>query len=336
MLTSLQQYYSYVNDKTDNTTFMYNAYQMKRKQKVSHKWFIIGFLGIMLAAPNATLIKYTTNSIEPALFNLIRFGLLVAVTLPFLIYHHNKINKRNFRSAALVGVFLTLAVNSFVLGIKYSQASYASILSLLSPIFFMFYSVRMTGEKISRHAIAGIATTAVGALVLVALPVALNQQGELQFYPLATLLIMISVFSYPLVIIYSKKANQAGLPLVGTVAISGTIVFLTSALIVIANPPEAELVLTNKLIFTLAYSGIVVALIARSLAVASYERIGSAAISGISYVEKLVAIMIPVIFLGEELSPEMILGGALILFGVYLVEYNTPRMFKHFHFYRHH
>jgi drug/metabolite transporter (DMT)-like permease len=309
---------------------------MKSKQKSRHLWFFLGAVGILLAAPNATIIKATTDVIDPAQFNFIRFGMLMVVALPYLFLTRCKLNKENLRYALMTGVALAFAVQGFVLGVKYSQASYASILSLLSPIVFVFYSVRMTKEKISPNAIAGIALAAAGALIVVALPIAMSQNGDFVFNAGATALIMVSVVAYPLVIIFSKKANQAGLPLISNMAVSGLVVFISSALIIILDPPESPLVMTQNIFLACLYSGIFIALVGRVLSVAAYERIGSASISAISYFEKLVAIMIPVVVLGEELSIEMILGGIMILFGIFLVEYHTPRLFKHFHFYRHH
>jgi len=77
------------------------------------------------------------------------------------------------------------------------------------------------------------------------------------------------------------------------------------------------------------YSGIVVALIGRALNVWSYERVGGAVMSALGYLETFVAILIPVVVLNEKLSPEMVIGGVLILFGVYIVEHHKHPHAKH-------
>jgi len=43
----------------------------------------------------------------------------------------------------------------------------------------------------------------------------------------------------------------------------------------------------------------------------------------------------PIILLGEKLSPEMILGGILVLTGIYVMEHHKSTHAKHAHFARH-
>jgi drug/metabolite transporter (DMT)-like permease len=68
------------------------------------------------------------------------------------------------------------------------------------------------------------------------------------------------------------------------------------------------------------YSGIVASFMARSLAVKSMEQTGAAVRSGLSYLETLMGITLPLLILGEQLSVEMMIGAVLILFGIYLAE----------------
>ena len=68
------------------------------------------------------------------------------------------------------------------------------------------------------------------------------------------------------------------------------------------------------------YSGIVVTFAARSLWIAAYERIGAASSGGLSYLETLLSILLPLIILGERLSVELIVGAVLIMYGVYMTQ----------------
>jgi drug/metabolite transporter (DMT)-like permease len=73
-------------------------------------------------------------------------------------------------------------------------------------------------------------------------------------------------------------------------------------------------------IIAVVYSAICVALIARLLNVMSYERLGSVVTAGLSYIENLLAILLPLLILGEIITLELIAGGLLILVGVYIAE----------------
>ena len=95
---------------------------------------------------------------------------------------------------------------------------------------------------------------------------------------------------------------------------------------------SGDMQLSAVAIATAVYSGVAVLLIARSLNVVTYEHIGSAVVGALDYLEKLLAILIPVVILHETLSVEMVLGGALILCGVYMAEHHKVNTHKQHHF----
>lgn len=312
---------------------------MAKKKTTKSKlkaWFMLGILSIVLGAPNATVIKMGMGSIEPFLFNATRFSLIALCTVPFLLYSSRKITAKNIRYATYVGIYMLIAVLTFVWAIKLSQASYVAVMTLLTPIAFVILSAKLTGERIGKRAILGITIAAIGAFIIVTLPIALAQDAEFQFYPVATALILCNSISFPLAIIYSKKANQAGLPVISILSISSLIISTScwfGAFLVGISIAE---VTEKASIIPILYSGIVVALIARGLSILSYEHIGSAVSSALTYGEILLAIIIPVIFLHETLSLEIVVGGVLILLGVYITEHHQSKHAKHFQLFKHH
>lgn len=306
----------------------------KTKKKNKSFWFIVGLLGVLLSAPNATVVKYGIGDLNPYLFNTLRFTLIAAITTPYLITRLSKFTKKNRKHVLMAGMYMSAAVISFVWAIKLSQASYVSVILLLSPIFFILLSARMTGEKITARSAAGITLAAIGAAVIVFLPISLEQKGEFTFYPLASLFALINTITFPLAIITYKKANDAGLPMVAIMSASSWIVALiNTAFWLVAG--GAVVTLSGSAYVGILYSGIAVALVGRSLNVASYERIGSAATSALGYVEILLSILLPVLFLNETLSVEIIIGGVLILVGVYIVEHHKSTHHRHFLMHKH-
>lgn len=305
----------------------------KNKTKNNHKWFLVGLLAALLEAPNATFIKYGTDFINPFQFNILRFSVVFLVTFPLLFRHRKTINRQNIQPALVSGGLMSIAVLSFTVAIQKSQASYVAIISLLTPIIFVLYAIRLTKERVTKRAIAGVTLAALGALVIVALPVAVEQNAEFVFYPLATALAILNVFVYPLAIINFKKANQKGIPLTALMAIYALEVVLANAIALLlfnqsfARPSAGSIV-------SFVYAGLFVALLSRMLTIKSYEKIGSVLISVLTYLEVFLAIMIPVIFLHEKLSLEMVIGGILILAGVYVAEHHKSAHHKHHHIFR--
>lgn len=307
------------------------------KKKNIHKWFLLGVVSLLLSAPNPTVIRFTVQDIDPNVYNIIRFGLIAICLTPYIFAKRKLLNSRGFKYSVLVGVSLFVAAITYVWAIRLSTASYVSVLLLTMPIIFILYSMRLEKQRINRRSFAGISLAAAGAFVIVALPIILNKQADFVFYPLATVLALVQCLAFPLVVIFSKKAHQSDTPVAATIGISAWCIVGLSLLAVLITGANFNLeVLSPKVISGAAYSGLIVSLAARALAVLSYEKVGAVVTAALGYAESLVAIIIPVIVLHERLSIEMVAGGVLILLGVYMVEHHKSSNHKHAHHLRHH
>jgi drug/metabolite transporter (DMT)-like permease len=309
----------------------------KITQTASKKWFILAFASVLLAAPNGSVIKIVLEQTNTFTLITYRYLLVLIITLPLLIKYAPTLTRKNIRTSLSGGIYMSISLLTFVLAINMSQVSYVSILMLLAPLMLIVFSNRIIGEKISRRGIAGITLAAIGAMLIVVLPVALSQFGEFVFYPEATILTLINCVTFSLATIRYRQANEAGLSFGPILAITAIIaVALHGVIGLVMYGPSSFQNLSTEAIIGIIYSGIVVGLIARVISVAAYERIGSVASGGFAYIEMLLAILLPVLWLNEKLSIEMTVGGILILIGVYVAEHHKSLAHKHFHFFRHH
>jgi drug/metabolite transporter (DMT)-like permease len=187
----------------------------------------------------------------------------------------------------------------------------------------------MTKEKVRARSVLGISIAAAGAFLVIALPIIMSGGDMSKVNPLSMVVGIIDCLVYPLCIIFSRKANESGLSVMASFSLSAIIVAVVCTLLalVFSGPAAYIPALQPNIIIAVMYSGVVVALIVRMFNVMSYERIGSAALSGASYIESLLAILIPLIALGERLSIELVVGALLIVIGVYIVEtvHNTKQ-----------
>lgn len=234
---------------------------------------------------------------------------------------------------------MTIAALSYSTAIHLSQASYVSIIALAMPIVFIIYSLLMTGEKVRMRSVTGIALAAFGAFLVVALPI-INSGGIIaEFNPLATVFAIVDVVVFPLAIIFSRKANEHGLPIMASFGVTAIVVTVICTLLSLVFMGPTAYVPAGSIDVALAvfYSAIFVALIARMLNVISYERIGSVGVSGASYVESLLAIALPLVLLGERITVEIVIGAILIMVGVYFVEtVHHTRKHRHIRLMQHH
>lgn len=300
-----------------------------KKNKNNIRWFLLGVLAVLLGAPNNIAIRQVVTDVDPVAFNVMRFGLISLVVSPYLLMKRRSFTKSAWFYSLFVGLFMTVAVTTHVWAIEQSQASYVAILTLMTPIIFIFYSIKINKEKLNRRSFAGITLAAAGAFTVIALPVVLRQGSDFVFYPLATLLVLVRSLSFPLAIIYAKKAHDAGAPIMAAMGVSSLVVFILSCIMMPFVTGGMLPILQSGDLWGLLYSAFAVALLARLFNIVSYEKIGAVASSTLSYAEAFLAVLLPIFVLHEKLSVEVVLGGVLILVGVYLVEHHKLPHAKH-------
>ena len=202
-----------------------------------YKWFLVGLLACLISTPNNTVMKFSSQEISPNMFNIIRFGFVAAFTLPLLVRHIRRLKGIALKYSIISAVFMCVAVIVWPWAIAKSTASYASVLTLLSPVIFIILSVKIDRQSLNRRSLAGISLAAAGAFLIVAIPILINQpNSQFVFYPFATLLIAINLVVFPLAVIYMKKAHQAGVPLVSVISLTSWItLFVTIALMSLLN-----------------------------------------------------------------------------------------------------
>lgn len=300
------------------------------------KWFWLAAVTMLLVAPNATVVRFAVYNADPFYWTMSRFAIISVICLPFIVASRAVFRRKAARHALIkVSIALGIAVICYVFAIYHSQASYVSIVTLLTPLTFVVLSARIIGERIKGRSMAGLALAAAGAMVLVLLPIALSDSGT-GFYPLATVLGLINCVTYSLGIIYLRKANEAGVTMPVAIGSSSIAIAFVALILLVLFGDTTRMPVDVSHWLAVGYSAMVVGLLGRAFNVIAYEHIGSALMSALGYLETFVAILIPVFVLNEKLSPEMIVGGALILVGVYVVEsHKHPHIKDHF-IHRHH
>lgn len=301
----------------------------------SRKWLLIGFVGILLTTVNPTIVRAVSDSTSVFLFNALRFGVVALVCTPFIVRDTHLRQRKGLYYALLAALSMAVGVSAYVEAIKLSQASYVSILALLSPIVLVALSLRFTKDKVNFQALTGVSIAALGAMIAVVLPLALKG-GAFSFYPLATVLGLVNAVFYPLSSVAYKKANvEHKVSIWALLGVTAWIMTITSVVLWVLVDGAAPAKLSNTLIFSVIYSGIIVALLARAIIVTVYEHIGAARVAALTYLESIITILIPVFVLHERLSVYMVLGGILILAGLIVVEYHKSTHHKHHRLFHH-
>lgn len=299
-------------------------------------WHVLALLAVVLAAPNSTIIKHVSDTLDPLWLIASRFIIITLVTLPFALWAWRAFTRTNLRYAVLAGIYFATTQVFYVSAIHLSQASYVEIINLATPILLMLFSIYMTREKIVRRSYVGIGVAALGAFSIIAAPLLTGGSDSVDVSLHATVLAVLSCVGFPLFIIYTRKANEAGLSLWSTMGVISPIVTtiaVSLALLVGRAAPHIDTLLTPNILLPLLFTALVVGLLSRLMTIKSYRFVGSAAIAALSYLESFASIVLPIVILGEVLSKEVVLGGLLVVIGVLIVESkhhkHTHRHLKH-------
>lgn len=299
-------------------------------------WFFVGFVGILMTIGNPTVIRWVSDDISMFAFNVLRASIVAIICLPFIIASLHKFSRPAIKSTLFAAVSLAIAIASFTEAIKLSQASYASVIALISPIILVLLSVKLAHERVKMRGLIGITLAALGAMIVIVMPIAL-EQGAFTFYPLATFLAMLNAVLFPVSTLFFREANVVHkIPMPALLGIGSLMAVIFNFILWQTVDGGQSFVWNQSLVMAVLYSGVVVTLVARTVELFTYEHIGAAQVAPLTYIESIITILVPVFVLGESLSIYMIFGGMLILIGTVVVEYHRTAHRKHAHFIHRH
>lgn len=255
----------------------------------------------------------------------IRFGVASVLLLAWARLANRPLSPLHRRDWPLIaGLGLTAIAGYnwlFLTGLTLAPASDGAIIVPgLAPVFTLVFAGAVLGERVGFRGYVGLAVAAVG-LYLVVDPAGATDDGrllgDLMFLAGAVCWGIYSVLAR----IASRRFDAVSATLYGTSL--GTIILIPAALLeggaerLTAAPPEAVAGIAYLALF-----GTVAAFVLLNLGVA---RIGAARASAFALLVPVVGVLSSVALLGETLGPLTVIGGAIVLVGLWLVEQRSAR-----------
>jgi drug/metabolite transporter (DMT)-like permease len=267
--------------------------------------------------------RFLAGSLSPTFAASLRFLLASAALLGFLWLARIPLARptsRQWLELVLLGFFGIFFYNlCFFYGLQYINASRASLIVALNPAVIGLASWWLFKERLGRMKVAGIATCIVGAVLVI---VSRNPQ-LLAATPdawIGDLLILGCVLGWGVYSLFSRELNQTLGP-VQTVTYSiliGTLMLWFLA----AVRGELSWGELNNLGLPQWLSLIYLGVLGSALAYIGYydgiRKIGATRSGVFIAMNPLTAVILGALLLGEQLTPVMCMGGALILIGIYL------------------
>jgi len=209
----------------------------------------------------------------------------------------------------------------FLTGLTLAPASDGAIIVPgLAPVFTAVLAGLLLRERLGVRGLVGLAVAAIGLYLVVSPSGATDQQrllGDALFVAGAALWGVYSVLAR----VASRRFNAVSATLYGTAL--GTVVLLPPAILeggadrLAAAPPEALAGMAYLALF-----GTVGAFVLLNLGVA---RIGAARASAFALLVPVVGVLSSVALLNETLGPLTLLGGAVVIVGLWLIEHRAAQ-----------
>lgn len=278
--------------------------------------FIANFIGGVF---NSVLIKLGVREIPPITFTMFRFLIASLAILPFYLRQsHRESLRKHIWIILAQSVFFAANVGTFSIAIQFTSAIMSQIIYVFVPVVVGIISYFVFKEKFTKNKIIGSLVALLGVLFLIEqsiLKADILSLGTLY----GNLLILFGVFVYSGYLLLSQKLTKIYSPTT-TTFFTFLVTFILLMLVVpfefINNPLQISKITVVGIgsLFGLAIfsSAIMYFLIQFGI-----KKAGSFTASLFQYIAPFFTAISAMAVLGEKLTLTIVLGGLLIMFGVF-------------------
>lgn len=267
--------------------------------------------------------RFLSGALDPLLAASLRFGLASLALLGFMGLARIPLSRPNLRQMgqlAVLGFFGIFFYNlCFFYGLHYINASRASLIVALNPAVIGLASWWLFKERLGASKIMGIAVCLAGAATVIVSrnPQVLNAQANAWR---GDVLIFGCVAGWGVYSLFSRGLNQSLGPLqtVTWSILLGTLMLLLTTLGMGRFSLEAIGSLHWPQALSLMYLGVLGSALAYIGYYDGIRRIGATRSGVFIALNPLTAVICGALLLDEQLTLSMLIGGAVILLGIYL------------------
>jgi len=283
-------------------------------------YFLLSLM-LLFWSLNFTIGKVALREFPPMLLVGIRTS--IAATFMVAIYFwQNRKKPEEWKGAGefwwllVLGLFgVVLNQLFYVLGLSLTSVAHAAIITSLTPVLVLLFAAFLKQENLTVLKILGMATAASGVLVI-----QLSKSETSGATPLGDCFAFLSVLGFAIFTVKGKQFTQrhSGLAAM-TIAYVGGAIALAPMTIWMGSRFEFGKV-SGAAWLSLIYMAVFAAVIAYLIYYYALTYLPASRVSAVSYLQPVVATLFAVGFLGERISTVLIIGGILVLTGVYVTE----------------
>ncbi|WP_026592860.1 DMT family transporter [Bacillus sp. UNC437CL72CviS29] len=293
---------------------------MKRWQM---EWLLIAVA--LVWGANYTIGKYGVAYMSSIQFNSLRFLIAspVLLLITFFMERSLRIEKKDWLRLLVVGIVgTTLYQTLFMLSVKYTSATNASLLIAMSPIFTGILAVLHKQERFSmKIQIGSLLSFSGAALVLLT---GHTNQSTYEYAWLGNLIGLVAAIAWgwypilaqPLITKYSAMRVTSWSTLIGIVPL---VIYCLFNINTLSWP-------TDTLSWgSLGYSIVFATVFGLAMWYVGISKIGSTKVMVYMYLVPLFAVIFAAVTIGERMNMMQLFGGFVIFIGLYVVKKGTVK-----------
>lgn len=262
--------------------------------------------------------------------NLVTFRFIIASTLfAIMLLAMRSTSKLDYHDIPRFMILSFLAITSYFYiqftGLIYTTTINSALIIATSPIYTALFGVMLGVDKISLKSAAGIVAAFIGVATIITNG---NLYGLFQTSTIkGDAMLLCNAIVWAGFTLYGKTILQKYRPFVAMayIHIFGTLMLLPFALIPSVLSPitlqEQLPTITSNTIFATLYLAILCSVFAYYTWYNGVDKIGAIRTAVFSYLNPLFAILVGSLLIGEKVTIYTLLGGILVILGVYATNY---------------
>jgi len=262
--------------------------------------------------------KAGVDELPPMLFALLRFGIASLLLVPLALVRGGwarlprPIPWRTLLLMGLTGVGLYYI--GFNLALTYTTASQGALIQSSIPAITAVMAMVWLRERLSRQRVLGIVLAVVGVLLIVARA---SPDASARSPLVGNLLMFGTVLLWGVYTILAKQVADVDIiAITASVAVIGTIMLVPAALIEAAGRPLPSISSASWL--RIFYLGALASAVGYLLYGRALRDLDASLVGAFVNLAPVIGVVSGVVLLGEAIAPIAILGGALVLVGVWM------------------
>ncbi len=272
-------------------------------------------------AVNFAFVKYALADFYPLSFTVVRFALAALFLVLIMVLNREslRVERRDVGGVIRLGfIGITMYNLLFMYGLKYTTASNSALFISTSPLFAALILALSQKRRFKLPVVSGLALSTVGVFLIIRSKsggISFSRQdvaGDLLTICAALFWALYTILARPLLEKYSA------LKITGYSMAAGTVLLLPIGLSEVVHQPWNMISIKSWAAF--GFSTFISGGVAFTLWYQGVKRLGVTRTVVYHYLVPFVAVVFAAVFLNEGITVSQVIGGILILIGVYIVQ----------------